>query len=160
MDILETQVSDLRSFLTHPAGPGTPVTRPGAAAISPPRHPGSPLSAPGDNSALPSPFASGSGSGFVGAARNGAAAGKRKADGDDGSSKTQRSKRNRVCHSRVHCPLAEAHRASTLLTGLLTVHLDSMVCVTFSTLGLAQFSGRNDLRRLLTLSDDRVVQAC
>lgn len=101
MDILETQVSDLRSFLTHPApagpGPGTG----GPTAISPRHpsaHPGSPLSAPGDNSALPSPFASGTGGGATGAAygaRNGA--GKRKADGDDGSGKAQRSKRNRVC---------------------------------------------------------------
>ena len=126
MDILETQVSDLRSFLTHPAaaagpGSGTPVAG-GPTAISPRHpsaHPGSPLSAPGDNSALASPFASGSGGGAGFGARNGA--GKRKADGDDGSGKTQRSKRNRVCVCNCPCLgqrpcLDAAHYLLTLLT--------------------------------------------
>jgi hypothetical protein len=81
MDQLETQVSDLRSFLTGEAPAGSPMS-----GYSPtPHHPASSSrSALGDNSAhdtAASPSA------------------KRKADDDDAGGKQQRSKRNRVCIS-------------------------------------------------------------
>jgi hypothetical protein len=119
MDQLETQVSDLRSFLGTAAAPQVPPQGPEVAQVVSPHDvaysPGplrasshhSSLSAPGDNSApqhqhhhpqSPPLDAHASGSSAINAHA------KRRADeaedgGPDGSAKQQRSKRNRVCRA-------------------------------------------------------------